>query len=122
MLSLLSLCVGCGGVRTKTPEGVPVTMDEQQFGTYVEQVFRHHNAVVNELLFSPDYQDDRNSPLGQAEANMAFACLPLNDVVAASALGQNTSIWARMTLSQAVPDCEAATRAVEGLMKGSRQP
>jgi uncharacterized metal-binding protein len=120
MAPLLVACVGCAGVHTKTPEGAAVTMDEQRFGEYVERVFRHHNAVVNELLFSAAAQDDRVSALGQAETRMALACLPLNEVVSASALGQSTSFWARMTLSQAVPDCEAATRVVESLMKAPR--
>jgi hypothetical protein len=118
-MALLAATVGCTGVHTKTPEGMPVTMDQQRFGEYVEQVFRHHNSVVNELLFAGGAPEDRSSPLGQAEARMAFACLPLNEVVSASALGQSTSIWARMTLSQAVPECEVATRAVETLMNGN---
>lgn len=91
-------------------------MDQKDFADYVEQVFRHHNSVVDQLLYVADTQPDRNSPLGQAEARMAFACLPLNEVVSSSALGQSTSFWARMHLSEAVPNCEAATRQVEEMI------
>jgi hypothetical protein len=117
---LAALCTGCVGIHTKTPEGAAVTMDPKRFGEYVEQVFRHHNAVVNELLFLPNSADGGDSPLEKAEARMAYACLPINEVVSASALGQSTGFWSRMTLSQAVPECETATRQVERLIHSTR--
>lgn len=126
LLYLLSLLVatfslaGCSTVHTKTPEGKSVEMNKKEFADYLEQVFRHHNSVVDRLLYSADAPGNRNSSLGKAEASMAFACLPINEVVSASAMGQTTSYCARMHLTEAVPECEAATRTVEQLISAGQ--
>ncbi len=92
-------------------------MNEAEFASYVEHVFRHHNTVVNNLLFAASKGDDsRDSGLTQAEARMAHACLPLNEVASSTASGKTPDFWTRMRLGDAVPECEAATRKVEELL------
>lgn len=111
---------GCATVRTRTPEGRAVKMNEAEFAAYVERVFRHHNAVVNELMFVSTISDDGNShadaELREAESKMDLACLPLNELISALSGGQTPSLKSKMRLATAVPECESATRDVELLI------
>ena len=120
VLATATLFVGCSTIRTETPEGEAVAMNEAEFAAYVEHVFRHHNSVVNDLMFTSgmDGQRDRNSgtELIGAESKMDYACLPLNELVSALAGGQKPGIKTKMQLVKAVPECEAATRKVETLI------
>ncbi|MDD5036656.1 MAG: hypothetical protein PHE55_18105 [Methylococcaceae bacterium] len=104
-------------IRTKTPTGKSVLMNEAEFAAYVEHVFRHHNGVVNDLLFASNKLDSsNNAALLRAEAKMDHACHPLNEVVSSSTGGQSPSFWSELQLADAVPECEAATRRLEKLM------
>ena len=47
LITIALLGVACSQIHTKTPEGKPVVMDQEEFSAYVEHVFRHHNTVVN---------------------------------------------------------------------------
>jgi uncharacterized protein YceK len=113
---------GCGSVRvhTKSPQGEPVLMNQAEFAAYVEQVFRHHNSVANDLLFSANSLEDPDShanlKLLRAEAKMRHACLPLNEAASAAATGGSPGFWTKMSLAGAVPKCEQATRKVESLL------
>ena len=108
------VCVACSSVHTKTPEGVPVSMNEQEFAAYVEHVFRHHNNVVNESLFvTPSVLAAGDDPVVSAEMKMHHACQPLNEVASLSATGEGSDFWLQMKLADAVPECEAATRDLE---------
>jgi hypothetical protein len=96
-------------------------MTQQEFTEYVERVFRHHNMVYNTLitelaLENPDYSDTENAELHQAEKKMLSVCAPLNDVVSAHTEGRQLDIASYMKLTKSVPDCEAATERVEGLI------
>lgn len=112
------LFAGCSGIRTKTPEGVSVTMNEAEFAAYVEHVFRHHNNVVNDLVFVSNMTDQNkgHAELVGAEARMDNACLPLNELVSALSGGQKPGFRTKSQLANAVPECEAATRRVETLI------
>jgi len=111
------LCAGCSSIHTKTPEGEPILMDEAAFASYFEQVFRHHNAVVNESLFAaPGQPNPGNGPELAAEMKMRHACQLLNEVASASATGEAPGFWTKMKLPDAVPECEAATRRLEKLL------
>jgi len=111
------LCAGCAPIRTKTPEGEPILMGEAEFASYFEQVFRHHNAVVNESLFAapglPGQADDTEQA---AEMKMRHACQPLNEAASAAATGAGPDFSTKMKLFDAVPECEAATRRLEKLL------
>ena len=117
MFMSLVLCSACTSIPTKTPDGVPVFMDQNEFTAYVERVFRHHNNVVNESLFATtDALNDKNDPVLKAEMSMDHACQPLNEVVSATATGQPVDFSMKMKLGEAVPACEAATRTLEQLL------
>jgi uncharacterized protein YceK len=111
---------GCSTIRTRTPEGDAVTMNEAEFAAYVEHVFRHHNNVVNDLMFASSTIEDKDgnadAELVGAETRMDYACLPLNELVSALAGGQKPGFRTKMQLVKAVPECEAATRKVETLI------
>jgi len=96
-------------------------MTQQEFAAYVERVFRHHNMVYNTLitelaLENPDYSDTENAELHQAEKKMLSVCAPLNEVVSAQAEGRRLDVAVYMKLTRSVPECEAATERVEGLI------
>jgi hypothetical protein len=125
MLAAAILAGGCAGIRTSSPEGQPLLMNEAEFAAYVEHVFRHHNAVVNDLLFATNSLGEPNVAediaLLRAEARMDHACRSLNDAASAAATGNSPDIWTKMSLADAVPECEAATRKVEKLIsQGAR--
>ena len=95
-------------------------MNEAQFAAYVEHVFRHHNSVVNDLLFAGNsletVDEHSQSALLRAEAKMDHACHPLNEAVSAQVSGQSPDFWTKLQLADAVPECELATRKVEKLL------
>jgi len=92
-------------------------MNEADFAAYFEQVFRHHNTVVNESLYSsPATEHDANDPVLNAEMKMDHACHLLNEVASSSATGETPGFWTRMELMDAVPECESATQHLEKLL------
>jgi len=110
---------GCAGVNTRTADGEPVHMSRDQFAAYVEETFRYHNRVVNDLITASSMSDEEvvfDQRLVRAEETMAEKCLPLNEMVTANIEGRDLSLWAKMRLPQQVPECEAASRNVEALM------
>lgn len=110
-------------MRTKTPEGEPILMDEAEFAGYFEQVFRHHNTVVNESLYTlPAALGDDNDPVANAEITMDHACQPLNEAASTAATGGTPDFWTKMKLLDAVPECEAATRRLEKLLSTDPKP
>lgn len=92
-------------------------MDEAEFARYFERVFRHHNQIVNESLFtSPAALPGNSDPVAGAEMKMHHACRILNEVASATATGQPPNLWTKMKLPYAVPECEDATRRLERLL------
>lgn len=128
ILMSIALLSACSTIRTQTPQGATIDMSEADFASYLEHVFRHHNRVVDSLMFTmantESTQTGNRIRLPQAEANMAHACLPLNELVSESSAGNTPGFWSRMRLADAVPACEAATRKVEELIQAdtNRQP
>jgi len=111
------MLAACSSVHTKTPEGEPVWLNENEFAAYVEQVFRHHNKVVDETLFvTADGLNAKEDPVSDAEMKMDHACQPLNETVSATAAGESPGFWPTLKLANAVPECEAATRHLEKLL------
>lgn len=93
-------------------------MSQEQFAVYFEQVFRHHNKVMNDFInATADSDDDRESPLALAEEDMDEACEPLNEVASEEAVSQNASLFTLGKLPESVPDCEAATKQLEALLQ-----
>ncbi len=115
------ICAGCSSIHTRTPEGESVTMNEADFAAYFEHVFRHHNNVVNELLYvSPSNLGSGNNSVSAAEVRMDHACQPLNEIASATAEGHPPDFWTKMKLLDAVPECEAATRRLEKLLPAEK--
>ena len=121
-ISSTLLCVGCSSIHTKTPEGKPILMSEADFAAYFERVFRHHNTVVNESMYTISPAHDSGDPVANAEIKMDHACQPLNEAASAAATGETPDFWKKMELLDAVPECEAATRRLEKLLSIDKQP
>ena len=113
----VAVLTACSTIRTQDPQGASVDMTEAEFSAYLERVFRHHNKIVDSLMFVSGHTDSGDSGnLARAEAKMAHACLPLNELVTDAAAGNSPGFWARMQIADAVPACETATRKVEQLL------
>lgn len=115
--------LGCSLITVHTPNGDTRTMSQREFAEYVEQVFRYHNQVVNEIIElsnssddSDDLDEEESAELAKEEARMIQVCASLNEVVSESMTGQDTDFRAKLRLVDAVPECEAATRKVEDLL------
>ena len=110
----------CSAVLVRYPDGATAWQSRAEFAIYVEQVFRFHNRVVNDLIVTTSLLDgeelDANSPLVNSERTMAVACLDLNDTVSASYEGRETSFFRKLQLPATVPACEAATKSLEILL------
>ena len=118
-VGVVVLLGACSSVSTKTPEGSSTSMSREEFADYVETTFRHHNAVVNELITASSLGDEEaftDPVLIRAEEEMAAACRPLNDVVTATIEKRELSFWTKLQLPNQVPQCAAASRHVETLI------
>ena len=120
MLLLGFFVQGCTNITTHKKSGEEVVMTQEQFEKYVEQVFRYHNQVMNELIESSDELAEQNptdaKKIKAAEKKMVQACHPLNEVVSESIAGETASLKVKMELADTVPVCEDASRQVDDLM------
>ena len=120
---LFFLCLllsACTTVTTRKSTGEEVVMSQQEFSKYVEEVFRHHNQVMAELMAASTDRINQlaaeSKELDQAEKDMVRACEPLNEMVTETLSGESLSLKLKMTLSEAVPTCDKATNRVEDLI------
>lgn len=97
-------------------------MSEAEFAAYFERVFRHHNTVVNESMYTLALTPGSEDPVTNAEITMNHACQPLNEAASTAAAGKTMDFWQNMALLDAVPECEAATRRLEKLLSIDRKP
>lgn len=95
-------------------------MSQEEFEKYVEQVFRYHNQVMNDLIeTAPDrvaQSPDESKKLDAAESRMVMTCRILNEIVTESMSGENPGLKLKLDLIDSVPACEAASRTVDDLM------
>jgi hypothetical protein len=95
-------------------------MSRKEFADYAEHTFRYHNRVVNDLITATSFDEEAapaDAALIRAEERMAASCQPLNNMVSATIEGRNLSYFAKIRLLDAVPECAAASRAVEALVR-----
>lgn len=119
ILLQMVILAGCLSVH-KHSGGQDFVMTQEEFGKYVEQVFRYHNQVMSDLINAADKRVELDqadaSELDSAEAKMIETCGPLNDVVSESLTGQSVGLVTQMGLSKTVPECEEASHIVEDLI------
>ena len=117
---IIASVVGCTSVQVRYPDGSTEYKTKDEFAVYVEEVFRYHNGVVNDLITATAFMDERaldeDSPLVRAEETMADTCWPLNDAVSAMIEGRDLGFFHKMKLLEAVPACERASRRLEALL------
>lgn len=125
-ISFSILVIVCGGltacgINTRNEAGVAVRLSTQEFASYVERVFRHHNGVVNELILATSLSDDPDlilpAALLSAERQMVANCQPLNEMVSATIEGRALSRWKKLRLIDQVPACSMSSRQVEALIE-----
>jgi len=84
-----------------------------------EEVFRHHNQLLSELiLFNADVElsDKQLNSLELSEAKMVEACKPLNQLAAIVRDGGKASLSKRASVPKAISRCELQTQEVERLL------
>lgn len=117
---LLGCLWGCSGIHTHRPNGEEIVMSQDEFTKYAEDVFRHHNQVMAELIDADsdrsELDSDESKKLKTAEKQMVSSCQPLNDIVAEEMSGEQVGIDLKLDVIDAVPACEAATLHVEDLI------
>ena len=117
---LLMHVSACSTIRTHKPGGEEVTMTEDEFASYLEEAFRYHNQVMSELIeFASDLREHPGrdyQALTKAEKKMIADCEPLNEVVTETLAGQTIGLKLKLELAEAVPNCRAATAAVDKLI------
>lgn len=110
--------VACTWVTKRS--GETVLMSEDEFGKYVENVFRYHNQVMNNLIQivgdGTDPETEQSKALSAAEAKMIEICRPLNDVVAEALSGKSVGLETEMSLVDTVPACEEASHVVDEMI------
>ena len=120
---IIASVIGCTSVQVRYPDGAMEYKTKDEFAVYVEEVFRYHNGVVNDLITATAFMDegalDGDSPLVRAEETMADTCWPLNDAVSATIEGRELGGFRKMKLLEAVPACEQASQRVAELLSPS---
>lgn len=115
--AVLSL-MACTMVTTR--KSGTVMMSGEEFEKYVENVFRYHNQVMNDLIEASDDRSDQDTEeakaLSAAEARMIETCQPLNEVVSEALSGKSLGLSDEMGLADAVPACEEASQVVDELI------
>ncbi len=120
LASVIAALSGCSTVTTHKPSGEEIVMTHEDFARYTEQVFRHHNQVMTELIESSLERAEQDPgeahKLSRAETRMVDVCEPLNEMVSETLSGENVGLKLKMKLADAVPACEEASQAVEELI------
>lgn len=95
-------------------------MSQDEFEKYVENVFRYHNQVMNDLIETAadrvTQSPEESKKLDAAEARMILTCQVLNEIVTEAMSGENPGLKLKLDLIESVPDCEAASKTVDDLM------
>lgn len=119
-LVLGALVAACNTVQVRYPDGTTAYQDREAFAAYVEQVFRYHNRVVDDLIMvtalGAAAETEPHHALVAAERAMSHSCQPLNDAVAARIEGRKLGLFETLALPAAVPACEAASRRLATLI------
>ena len=115
---IIASAIGGTSVQVRHPDGAMEYKTKDEFAVYVEEVFRYHNVVVNDLITATAFMDE-GAPLVRAEEPMADTCWPLNDAVSATIDGRELGFFRKMKLLEAVSACEQASQRVAELLSPS---
>jgi hypothetical protein len=117
---LLGALAACSSVQVRYPDGRTARQSREEFARYVEQVFRYHNSVANNLIIAASLIEDGEIEAGgaweRAEEEMTDACRPLIEAVNAQMEGEPIGFFQKLQLPTAVPACEAASRRLEAML------
>lgn len=94
--------------------------EQQNFAKYAEEVFRRQNNATSEVMtLSADDLDNKAQyeTLLSVERNMQNACELLNDFAARDGNGENSNVFFKARVGNAVKDCDRATQKLENLLE-----
>lgn len=86
-----------------------------------ERVFRLQNRVMQDLIFESELAGS-DDLLAQAEYRLASDCRPLNESAAMHAGGQEPPLALKLSVLDAMGDCESAASDAERLLNGGGDP
>ena len=112
------LVAGCATIQTA--DGTRVALGSAEFKAYAEQVFRHHNRVLDRLMFAlPELATtdaSRYARAADAEIDMLAACRRLNEVASRTRDGRPPGWLRRIRAARSVVACDRATRVTERIL------
>lgn len=104
-----------------TADGERLAVGSDEFGDYVERVFREQNRVATELTFELEREDlsaARIDALETAERALLDSCAELNALAAARRDDEALGRLAAARAARTAPECERAARAAVELLAG----
>ncbi len=109
-----------GCITTKTADGRRLVMGGEKFKSYVEQVFRQQNRVIDDLIYVlPEIEqtdEDLASRLLQAESEMLESCRHLNSLAASYRDKRKPGFFKRTKVSRSVAHCDRAAQKTQSLL------
>ncbi len=122
LLSVAAFCiVSSGCITTSTADGRRLFTASGQFRLYVEQVFRRHNRVTNDLIYLlPEIEQSDAalySRLTQAESNMLKSCRHLNKLATSYRDDRKPGYFKRMKMSRSAAQCDRSTQATQTILE-----
>ncbi len=119
-VTLMACMAGCTTVAVMTPDGQRIVRTKQEFGEYVETVFRYQNRVTDNLITFYAMSDDPD-PMPEpailaAEESMVNACQHVNAIVMAYVEGRTVRLRQQLALVNSITRCEYAARDLDSLV------
>lgn len=89
----------------------------EEFGHYVEEVFRFQNSITSEVMMLLEAGEVENRDvLLRSEQNMHRICEPLNEYVSRDIDGLSTGFFLRRKVVKSTMDCDHAAHEVKALL------
>lgn len=96
-------------------------LSREEFGHYVEDVFRLQNSITSEVMMLTLENDGDSTrymkKILKAEKHMHEMCAPLNEYASRDSEGLRIGLYLRRQVERSAVDCERAARQVESLLK-----
>lgn len=116
----LATLTACSSVQVHYPDGTTVYKSKEEFERYVEEVFRFHNSVVNDLIIAISLVEDGEIKVvddwERAEEVMTDACRPLIEAVTAKMEKHEIGFFHKLKLLSAVSACEVESRKFKAML------
>jgi hypothetical protein len=106
---LIGLTVSCASV--------PDQAGSASFAEYAEQVFRHQNKLISEIMSLADSEEIAESAsIEQSEQAMRDACHLLNEYAEHEMNGETLGLQDKVKLQNSIQGCERSVNQLESML------